>query len=326
MISKAAAQHELRDSTTLDGPTPSAGMNLVILFDQQSGLQTRLSATILCSLSGRLLPFSEISGVKVDNHEVVVSLLEIDRPLLSILQEKEFCDLRNILCQAQDILWTTAVNPESPAYALYSCAKGFLRSLRSEAIEKHIVILAIETTNPAEDSGEYFEYIQKSLGTSFEGERVRDNEFIVRDGVFHTERLAQEYELEHTMQSAGELQVRSEPWSAGSPVKLDIPVPGLLDTIQFIEDTDRADILSSFDVEIEAKAWPLSFRDIFIALGRLEGEEPGFECAGVVTRETVSRWPVLGASEHILARIWTMYNSSLTKLPLMMRLQAPIPL
>ncbi|ETS79028.1 hypothetical protein PFICI_08881 [Pestalotiopsis fici W106-1] len=38
------------------------------------------------------------------------------------------------------------------------------------------------------------------------------------------------------------------------------------------------------EVEVKAEAWPVSFRDIFIPLGRLGREELGVECAGTVTR------------------------------------------
>ncbi|ETS78082.1 hypothetical protein PFICI_10144 [Pestalotiopsis fici W106-1] len=284
MISKADAQHSLSNGSTLQGTTQSSSTHLVVLFDEQSSLQAELAGKLVHSHGGRLLPFSKLGEAKIDSRDVVISLLEIDRPLLSIIQEEEFSGLKSVLTQAKDIMWATAVNPESPAYALYSCAKGFLRSLRSEAIEKHIVTLSIETSDPAANSAHYLEYIQESLRVSFEGERARDTEYIVRDGVFYTERLAQEIELENRTQSSGQLQPRIEPWSGGSPVKLDIPVPGLLDTLRFVEDTEYVNDLSPEDVEIEAKAWPLSFRDIFIALGRLEGETPGFECAGVVTR------------------------------------------
>lgn len=38
------------------------------------------------------------------------------------------------------------------------------------------------------------------------------------------------------------------------------------------------------DIEIELKAWGLNFRDVFVALGRLFGDELGYDCAGIVKR------------------------------------------
>ncbi|RYP56728.1 hypothetical protein DL771_011667 [Monosporascus sp. 5C6A] len=59
---------------------------------------------------------------------------------------------------------------------------------------------------------------------------------------------------------------------------------GLLETLRFVEDHDAAADLGPTDVEIETKAWGLNFRDVFIALGRIEEDDFGTDCAGVVTR------------------------------------------
>ena len=79
-------------------------------------------------------------------------------------------------------------------------------------------------------------------------------------------------------------QTAFEPFGAYPPVKLAVEQPGLLDTMCFTEASHVSQELGPEEVEIETKAWALNFRDVFIALGRLEEDKIGSDCAGVVTK------------------------------------------
>lgn len=56
----------------------------------------------------------------------------------------------------------------------------------------------------------------------------------------------------------------------------------MLDTLQFVEVSKVSD-LHADEAEIDSKAWVISFRDVIVALGCLDGDGLGFDCAGVVT-------------------------------------------
>lgn len=58
----------------------------------------------------------------------------------------------------------------------------------------------------------------------------------------------------------------------------------MLDSLRFVRDDEDEEVFGDDEVEIEAAAWGLSFRDILIGLGRLGTERLGFECGGVVRR------------------------------------------
>lgn len=60
-------------------------------------------------------------------------------------------------------------------------------------------------------------------------------------------------------------------------------MPGFLDTLEFVTDEAYQDNLVHNEIEVEFKAWGLSFRDVFVALGRLPGDDLGYDCSGVVT-------------------------------------------
>lgn len=64
-------------------------------------------------------------------------------------------------------------------------------------------------------------------------------------------------------------------------LKLKVRRPGLLDTIYF-QEVPEVGPLAPNDVEIEMKAVGVNFRDCLIALGRVDQDILGTECAGVV--------------------------------------------
>ncbi|KZF22096.1 NAD(P)-binding protein [Xylona heveae TC161] len=67
-------------------------------------------------------------------------------------------------------------------------------------------------------------------------------------------------------------------------LKLVIGGPGLLDTLQFIEDPGYDAPLVDGDVEFKVHAAGLNFLDVMIALGQMIGNNLGVKGAGVVTR------------------------------------------
>lgn len=71
---------------------------------------------------------------------------------------------------------------------------------------------------------------------------------------------------------------------ADRPLKLEIGVPGMLDTLHFIDDTHVAIPMAHDDVEIEVHASGLNFVDIMVAMGQISDSMLGAECSGVVRR------------------------------------------
>jgi NADPH:quinone reductase-like Zn-dependent oxidoreductase len=67
-------------------------------------------------------------------------------------------------------------------------------------------------------------------------------------------------------------------------LKLHVETPGLLSSLRFVEDDSLASPLRADEIEIEAKAYGVNFKDVFIALGQmLPGVNMIGEVSGVVT-------------------------------------------
>ena len=65
---------------------------------------------------------------------------------------------------------------------------------------------------------------------------------------------------------------------------LRVGTTGLLDTLDFVQDTQGGQRMAPDEVEVKVKAVGVNFKDILTALGRLPEGELGLECAGIVTR------------------------------------------
>ncbi|KAL8640877.1 MAG: hypothetical protein Q9226_008697 [Calogaya cf. arnoldii] len=76
--------------------------------------------------------------------------------------------------------------------------------------------------------------------------------------------------------------VRPRPIEDCPPLKLNVRVPGLLDSLEFVEDTSHETALASDNIEVDILAIGVNFKECLIALGRVKSERLGSEFAGVV--------------------------------------------
>lgn len=161
----------------------------------------------------------------------------------------------------------------------------FLRSIRSENADKHIVTIACERESQLDQSAALTqaEQVAKIFTVAFES-GSDELEYRIHDGQLLTARLVEEAALNKTLRSLVSPNLKDEPWEAGPPVKLSVGTTGFLDTLEFIDDHRHQDDLGPFEIEIESRAWGLNFRDVFVALGRLPGDDIGYDCAGIVRR------------------------------------------
>ncbi|KAI0451923.1 hypothetical protein F5B21DRAFT_485082 [Xylaria acuta] len=220
---------------------------------------------------------------------IVICLVELGQPYLATIGETEFQALQNLVRGTDNILWVTSLpGVEGLAFDAHAAVStGFLRSLRSENSDRKIVSLAFESGHV---HGSEKKYILDVLQSCFiDGPALSDElEFAVRDGYLVVGRLVHELQLDEYRVSRVYPQVRNEVWRTYNepkrPVSLEFENPGMLDSLRFIEDTTHEVDLKPDEVEIEATSWPVSFRDVFVGLGKLGDEQPGYECAGVITQ------------------------------------------
>lgn len=267
---------------------------LDILINTESDVQKELARKIreLCP-TARILPLREIPeqhNGEVASHELLLSLLDVGQAFLSALSGDDFKHIKSQIQRATNLLWVSSSSGDGTTAAdpRYSVAVGFLRSLRTEEDNKHIVTLTIESCTPGLEPGFIGTVLHSSFSASSSDARDsglrQEEEFIVRQNHLTIGRMVKEIELEEDRISRLVPHLQQAPWQPGPPLALEVGTPGMLDTLRFVEDEAHKHKLEPGFVEIEATAWALSFRDLFIALGRLGTEGIGIDCAGVVTR------------------------------------------
>ncbi|KAI0857122.1 hypothetical protein F4860DRAFT_367760 [Xylaria cubensis] len=262
----------------------------LVLIDPSRPEQLMLALALTADIAGseiRSLTDFMADRLPISDTALVVSLVEVGQSLLTKIRENDFRALRNLVQSTNNLLWVTSLPASDgsefdPHSAL---AVGFLRSLRSEESHKKIVSLVFESGYSSEGQGSY---ISKVLKSCFVEASCDELEFMVRDGHLVIGRLTRELELDRERVSRVYPQLWNDSWKpdTGSmrPIKLEIAKPGMIDSLRFVEDTAHESDLRADEIEIEAAMWPVSFRDVFVALGRLGDEELGYECAGVVKR------------------------------------------
>ncbi|KAF2260237.1 polyketide synthase PksD [Lojkania enalia] len=254
-------------------------LSVIYVVEEGNERQREIASALVArepSLQGASVTFAELKDDKKAKANYVVFLVEIESALMTNIDAAAFSILKRRILEWKNLLWVTAPSM-SPAAAPHEGLKdGFLRALRSESEHKGLVSLTLETLQNAAD------HITRVFRSVFL-DHAPELEYSVRDDQIVTPRLVAETSLNTSLNAALHPQPKTSSWLPGPPLKLDVLHHGSLETLHFTEDTHYCDPLKPDDIEIEAKAWDLNFRDVFIALGRLEEETFG-DCAGVVTR------------------------------------------
>ncbi|KAI1099763.1 polyketide synthase PksD [Jackrogersella minutella] len=228
-----------------------------------------------------IFTLSQAAVAEVSPTDIVVFLADMGKSLLAEPSRETFQHIQDWVQQSKQLLWVTASSVSQESYPYTSLKDGFLRVIRSENDSKRIVSLSLEDDKPS--SASFMEQIAQVFRSAFQTASP-DSEYIVRDGRILTGRLVQQVDLNNDLNSSLHPQVKCEAWLPGPPLKFDVGMRGSLDTLRFIEDHDPYVELGPAEVEIEIQAWAIGFRDVFGALGRLDENDFGTDCAGVVNR------------------------------------------
>ncbi|PTU17930.1 hypothetical protein P175DRAFT_0486784 [Aspergillus ochraceoroseus IBT 24754] len=238
-------------------------------------------------------------GEELPVDQVIVSLLEVDRPYIHSLSEEEFSHIRSLITGlgTTPLLWITKpsqVRCEDPRYAMIL---GLLRTARTE-LSVAAVTLEIET------------FDEKALAATIKVIRR------LTKGGIADERFDPVMEYSH---SASNLMVGKyyptivsnellDTAAQQSARRLDIGKRGLLQTLSW---KPKKLVFPDDDwVEVETKAVGLNFKDVLIAMGIVDGNELGAECSGIV-RKVGPAVQTLRPGDHVLVFAEGSFSSTL---------------
>lgn len=245
----------------------------------------RFAATSDC----KILTLNEAASYQ--GQPCFIFLLEIDRPFLRSLDAKSFVALQKIIQFTRRILWVTggggiAQNPD------FGIITGLARVLHTEVSRLSIVILHLDISehkSPAEV--EYYDSSQKGIINVFEKILLKsssdgdEREYFEKDGMLYINRVikAEEMNREVSSQVFGKTH-RTQDLGKSPPFKLAIGTTGMLESLQWVEDDDAFLPLGDSDVEVKVSCFGVKALDSLVALGKVNTDVFGTDCAGIVTR------------------------------------------
>lgn len=264
----------------------------LIVLDSASATQQAVAKELAAKLQH--VGVSEIISRSLEEAAQVPNLSEWSCIMILDLEESsilanmnaiEYEHVKTLLQVGGGILWVTrggGVRPERPEHALI---QGAFRGLRMEERHSKFISLSLEVT-PVDAL-----HAANRISQVFEATATRpvndcEQEYVEREGHLCVDRFI---EADYLNKNLGDLMADTQSgesrFGEHPALSLSIASPGLLDSLEFVEDDAAKLELAPDEIEIEVEASGVNFRDCLIALGRLSGTSFGFECAGTVSRK-----------------------------------------
>lgn len=216
------------------------------------------------------------------SQSVCIFLFEVQRPFLHDISEAAYFFLQRLISSCQTLLWVTRENTEDPVNQL---VQGFARCVREENRALRFITASLEHSKGTASMVEsILRIFQNAI---LDASNSSEQEFVEKDGTLTVSRVIEAGSInQHIHQKTTVQSPKLRALGEGHlhPVKLGIAAPGMLDTLEFVDDLQAHLPLPDDEVEIEIKASGLNFRDVLIAMGQVTGTHLGGECAGIVTR------------------------------------------
>jgi acyl transferase domain-containing protein/NADPH:quinone reductase-like Zn-dependent oxidoreductase/NAD(P)-dependent dehydrogenase (short-subunit alcohol dehydrogenase family)/ubiquinone/menaquinone biosynthesis C-methylase UbiE len=257
---------------------------IMLCLDKQSVQQTEFATDIVSSRLGKdnyeLVMFSldETSITEIGPEDCVIVVYDLEKSLLHSLSAEALENLQALMRKCRKLLWLTKTEAED---VFVGMTTGFLRAMRSEATNNQIVRLALEKSEKERMS--IVDHVVDVFGRSFEQSHL-ETEYVVANGLILVGRLVEDDRTNRHVMAAVYPKLSLGQWSDAPALMFDVGTRGTLDTLRFIPDPLFPQDLGPYEVEVDARAWGLNFRDVFLALGRMDESDFGLDTAGYVRR------------------------------------------
>lgn len=192
--------------------------------------------------------WSDFSIQHADETEgrTLISLVELESPLLDRLSESDFDKLKRLTTHCERLLWVTGGHDPSMAMV-----DGLSRTTRNENSRLRFQVLHLRS-NPA-----LILQNGPALSTRLAMSNTKDHEFCEHNGLLMVSRFFKNITGNEAVRYCLEDSIRVQPLKHNKPpeaLRLTIGKPGLLDSLAFIHD-ERFDIpLGEMEVEVDVKA------------------------------------------------------------------------
>jgi NADPH:quinone reductase-like Zn-dependent oxidoreductase/malonyl CoA-acyl carrier protein transacylase/SAM-dependent methyltransferase len=278
--------------TTAQGGQDSSYPQAVIIdsFRCQSVATKQLSQSIsnLTSVQPEIYALQDCASSDLSG-KVCICLDEASQSFIQQMDAERFYQVREAISASRGLLWVVrSGNADDDVSPNASLMAGLGRSIRSENQSKRLITVDLDGENPlsaTEAATTIFNVFQNSFRNEDEGTKG-DWELRERNGRLMIPRMvedvaANQFIARETKELTPELQLFEQP---GRPLKLEIGIPGFLDTLRFVDDPTFLTPIGDDEVDIHVAASGVNFRDIMVSMGQLVDNFLGCECSGVITQ------------------------------------------
>lgn len=190
------------------------------------------------------------SDVSMLKNKSCISLIELEKPLLSALSEQDFNSLKQLVLEAASTFWVVGLDDPSGGMVA-----GLARVVRNE-----VPGISFRTLHTDPTSLESPEGLGGIISRAFESKNS-DNEFTIKDGILSVSRIEEDAllneQLERLLPHAGNKIDKRPLGQAPGPHKLCVQTPGMLDSLCFEADDLPDTDLEADQIEIYVKATAL---------------------------------------------------------------------
>ncbi|KAL4862002.1 hypothetical protein BDV12DRAFT_203449 [Aspergillus spectabilis] len=222
--------------------------------------------------------------------KAVVSFLEVDNPLLEDMSEDVFAAVKDMIINSAGILWITRQGQVANAlsHPFAGVATGLLRTVRSEDSTKRLgnLDLSLESSLQTDlTASMVYEVFQNVFETTSSGRETRDWEFAENNGCLYIPRVFEDVDLNSKIAEVDMTPqaVEGPLFQENRPLKMVLREPGLLNTLQFVDDEEFREQLKPDYVEMKVLCTGLNFVDVMAALGQVPTPTLGCEVGGIIT-------------------------------------------
>lgn len=262
------------------------------------GPQTRATLSLRTALSRAVeakgFPCSHVqwSGLTTTSEDtsLYIVLDSADHPILAEPSEAMFENIRSLVTTSRDLIWVSYHESEDPkTVAMKALATGMARVLRRENGGVRFITLDIQDPL-AEDASFAVDAILKlakdSLWPALKTIRPTEFEYSLAGDRLMIPRVYTDADFNKWAESLngnGKHEARLFR-DNDVPLKLVVESPGILSSLCYADDERQSLPLGNDEIQLEAKAFGVNFRDVFIALGQMPAQTPmSGEVAGIVT-------------------------------------------
>jgi NADPH:quinone reductase-like Zn-dependent oxidoreductase len=293
-----SAMSSVMVSTAIDstnhGSDAESPSTVKILCGSQTRSTLSLSAALSSAVEAKGFPCSYIkwNGLATTSEDtsLYIVLDSADHPILANPSEALFENIKSLVTTSRDLIWVSYhESKDAKAVAMKALATGMARVLRRENGGVRFITLDVQDT-VTEDASLVVDVVLKlakdSLWPALKSSRPTEFEYALVGDRLKIPRIYTDSEFNQwaeRLNGNGTHETRLFQDNERG-LKLVVETPGLLSSLCFAHDESQSLPLGEDEIQLEAKAFGVNFRDVFIALGQMPHQTPmSGEVAGIVT-------------------------------------------